>query len=90
MSRALILEGFEDVDVLSQPPTVEVCGRNLRAGMVLVDPDLGTPAVGLDHKVQAPRNSGSVAFLCADLEKGGWVTHTFFGNSKFSVVAKDS
>lgn len=84
---ALIHASFADVDTLSQPATVEVRGAYLQAGMVLVD-ELGCPTAGLDHRIRATRNSGSVAFLVADLDRGGWTQQHFHRNHRFTVVAK--
>lgn len=84
---AKIHHDFTAVDTLSTPDTIQVKGSALRAGMILVD-DLGCPAVALDHKVRAPRNSGAVAFLVNDLDVGGWSEHLFHANRSFPVVAK--
>ncbi|AEK09902.1 hypothetical protein FGG30_gp092 [Mycobacterium phage Pixie] len=70
--RAQILDSFADVDTFATPAAVEVKAANLRPGMVLLDPELGTPAAGLDHKLRAARNSGNVSWFVADLDNGGW------------------
>jgi len=87
MSVAKVFTDWNGIDVLASAPTVEVKGRNLRAGMVLVD-DLDTPVAGLDHRVKGLRNSGCVAFLVHDLVHGGWHRHDFHANKPFKVVAR--
>jgi len=87
MSAAKVFTDWNGIDLLTSLPTVEVKGRNLRAGMVLVD-DLDTPVAGLDHRVKGLRNSGCVAFLVHDLVRGGWYRHDFHANKPFKVVAR--
>lgn len=38
--------------------------------MVVLDDELGTPAVGLDHRVRATPRSGLIAFLVNDFDRG--------------------
>jgi hypothetical protein len=87
MMAGKIFDGFADIDTLAQPALVEVNASNLKAGMVLVDPELGTPAMGIDHKLRSTRNSGNVEFLVADLENGGWRNLSLFSNTVVSVIA---
>lgn len=87
MTTPLLLDSFADVDTLATPPTVVVKGSALRGGMVLVD-ELGCPCAGLDHKVRGTRNSGSVAFLTHDLDRGSLGQEHFHRNATFTVVAK--
>ncbi|AJA43758.1 hypothetical protein MILLY_86 [Mycobacterium phage Milly] len=72
IGRARIFADFTGIDSLAAVDTVEVKAANLKEGMVLVDPDLGTPAVGIDHRIRATRGTGNVSFLVADLDDGGW------------------
>ena len=72
MSNAAILDSFSDVDILSNPPMVQVPAGKLREGMVILDPMLGCPVAGVDHRNPSPRNSGMVNWFVADLENGGW------------------
>jgi hypothetical protein len=87
MNAAAKYDTFENIDALSQPATVEVKGANLREGMVIVD-ELGCPSAGLDHRIRAERNSGSVAFLVNDFDRGGYRQDHFHRNVTFRVVAK--
>lgn len=84
--KARIFRDFDKIDTLSNPATVPVRGDHLKAGMVLVD-DLGCPITGLDHKVAAVRGTGTVQFMAADLEQGGWNNRSFNRNKSFQVVA---
>lgn len=85
--RPATFDAFDQIDTLSQPQTIEVIARNLKDGMVLVDPELGTPAVGLDHRIRSTRNSGNVSFLVADLENGGWRDLHLTGSVTVKVMA---
>lgn len=56
------------LDALAELPGIQVLGSQLRAGMVLLDPDLKTPAASLDHKVRTVRGSGAVRFLALNYD----------------------
>lgn len=62
----------QDIDTMDAVDTVDVAANALRPGMVLVDPELLTPAVAIDHRMRAVRGSGEVRYLVADLDNGGW------------------
>jgi hypothetical protein len=88
MNRPVIHADFTGVNSLEQPGCVAtVTGSQLRAGMVVLDDVLGTPAVGLDHRVRATPKSGAVAFLVNDFDGGGWRHMEFHARSAFKVVA---
>ena len=44
-----------------------VKGRNLKAGMILLDSETGEPVFELDHKMQAIRNSGCAHWAGYDM-----------------------
>lgn len=85
--RAKIYSETEDVDVLSECPTTQVRGKDLREGMVLVDTDFNTPSGLIDHKVGRAKQ-GQVTFMINDLVNGGWVTVPMTANKLFTVVAE--
>jgi hypothetical protein len=58
------------IDPLTAYPTVDVLARNLRPGMILVDPELGTPLVQIDARVRSTPRSGNVSFNVWNLESG--------------------
>lgn len=74
-------------DILSAVPVVSVLGSGLRAGMVLVDPELETPAVELDHRTRSARGSGEVSFLAYDYEVRNWATVSVRTNALVKVMA---
>jgi hypothetical protein len=57
------------LDTLAELPGVQVLGSKLCAGMVLLDPELKTPAASLDHKTRTARGSGEVSFLAFDYDR---------------------
>lgn len=72
MSNAAILDSFADIDALSTPKFVEIRADKIKEGMVLLDPFLGTPVAGVDHKLRSTTGSGMLSWMAADLEDGGW------------------
>ena len=88
-SRPAILADFADVDSLQQPRFIAtVTGSQLKAGMVVLDDELGIPAVGLDHRVRATPRSGLIAFLVNDFDRGGWRHLEFHPRSTFKVLGE--
>lgn len=90
MSRAAILLDPLDIDTLDtfgQPESVPVAATALREGMVLLDPDLGTPAAWLDHRQRAAARSGSVQWLAHDLETGRLTTVTLHRSTTVRALA---
>lgn len=88
-NRPAILADFAGVDSLEHPRFIAtVTGSQLRAGMVVLDDELCTPAVGLDHRVRATPRSGLIAFLVNDFGRGGWRHLEFHPRSTFKVVAE--
>lgn len=57
-----------DLDVLSELPAVAIGAAHLREGMVLLDPELKTPAASLDKKVPSAPRSGAISFLIYDYD----------------------
>lgn len=71
-----------DFDDLTSFESVETLGRSLREGMLLVDPDLGTPVYGLDHRI--PGTPG--LWLVYDYELRTWHTTTLPARLLFPVA----
>lgn len=86
MNKPAIFDSFADIDILSQPAVVGVLVSLLEPGMVLVDPELGVPLVGIDARVRSPRNSGQQRFLVANLD-GGWMHMNLSPSVMVKVVA---
>lgn len=83
---ALIVTDDTDLDLLAQFDGLEVAGRNLRDGMVILDPDLGTPAIVLDHKQRG--SNGAVQFFAEDVEAGGRFTFRLLATRTVTVAAR--
>lgn len=83
---AAILETVDHLDPFATDST-DVKATSLREGMVIMDRELGTPALWLDHRVRAPRGSGAVAWLAHDLETGRIETQQFHENHRINVLA---
>jgi hypothetical protein len=77
----------DDLDPMAAVPVVSIPGRDLRAGMVLVDPELHTPIGEVDHKMRAPRLSGLVAFLMFDFDAHNWTSESVRANGSVKVMA---
>ena len=82
------------IDCLDTFEAVEVLGRNLRPGMMILD-ELDTVCIVLDHKVPATRNSGCVAFLAENIDPSTrhaagnrWSRHELHRNATFRVAAR--
>lgn len=87
MGNAATFSDFSDIDALSTPEFIEIAAKDVKEGMVLLDPFLGTPLAGVDHKMRTPRNSGCVKLFCANLEDGGWREHVIIASLKIKVMA---
>jgi hypothetical protein len=88
MSKAAaILENFTSVDTFAEVATITINAASLRAGMVMVD-EFDCPIVGIDHRVKATPRSGEIAFLTADLDRGGWNRLAFRPTLQVKVMAK--
>jgi hypothetical protein len=87
MSKAAILDSFANIDALSTPEFVEVRADQIKEGMVLLDPFLGTPVAGIDHKLRSTRGSGLLQWMAADLEDGGWRTVTILPSVMVKAMA---
>lgn len=84
--HAAVLDNVDTLDPFATDST-DLKATSLREGMVVMDRELGTPLLWLDHRVRAARNSGSVAFLVHDLETGRIETHHFHENTHVKVLA---
>lgn len=85
--RPRIFTDGEKIGAFDEFDTVMVPVSSLRAGMVLVDPDLRTAVYSLDHRLRAPRNSGSVVWFVEDLEEGGYTKASFGARVSVPVAA---
>lgn len=83
--KALILEDNEDIDTLESVDFVKVTTRQLREGMVIVDPELGCPAALLDHRIGALKG-GCVEWLVHDLDNGR-IYRTAFATTRIPTIA---
>jgi hypothetical protein len=88
MSKAAILDSFANIDALSTPEFVEVRADQIKEGMVLLDPFLGTPVAGIDHKLRSTRGSGMLTWMAADLEDGGWRNVNILPSVMVKVMAE--
>lgn len=89
-NRPAILDEY-DVDTLDtlagDQPAARVAATRLREGMVLLDPDLGCPAVWLDHRQRATPRSGEVRWLAHDLDTGRLTTVAVHRRTTLAVLA---
>lgn len=86
--RPAVLDSVDDLDPFATPATVDVLASQLREGMVLVDPILGTPAFWIDQKLRAEARSGSVKLNVWDLEDNRFQTNfRVTANALVAVVA---
>lgn len=86
-ATAAVLDNVDALDPFTTNSTT-VQGSNLREGMVLMDPDLNTPAAWLDHRVRSTKNSGEVAFMAHDLEDGRFIRVSIHRNATVAVLAR--
>lgn len=77
----------DDLDTLQAVATVLVPGRLLKAGMVLVDPELDTPAAEVDHRTKTTRGSGERSFLAYDYDARNWIPVSVHANALIKVMA---
>lgn len=76
------------LDTLEPVAGVQIAGSALKPGMVLLDPQLMTPAASLDKKVRSARNSGQVSFLALDYDRRAYETVAVGANSMIWVAAR--
>ena len=77
VGRPIITGDTFDLDPFDQFATVLLAGRQLREGMILVDPDLATPIYVLDHRMPAEARSRGGRWLVHNVESGRIETLTF-------------
>lgn len=87
MTTPVILADNEAVDPFATKAT-EIKATSLKPGHVLMDPELGTPAAMIDHRIPATRGAGTVAYLVNDLDRGGWTKIEIHANKSVSVLAR--
>lgn len=83
---AAILQTTDSLDLLATNATM-VKASSLRECMVLMDPELGTPLMWLDHRLRSTRNSGEVKWLAHNLETGRIETISFRASLELAVLA---
>jgi hypothetical protein len=85
-TTARILPSVDDLDPFATTATI-VGAAALRECMVLMDPELGTPAVWLDHRLAASPRSGEVAWLAHNLDTGRLETVRIRRTAPVAVLA---
>lgn len=75
------------LDTMAELPGVQIVASKLRAGMVLLDPELKTPGAVLDHKNRSARGSGNVEFLAYDYDRRNYVPVSLHANTLVWVAA---
>lgn len=85
-TTAQTIENVDNLDLLATT-SIEVQAAKLAECMVLMDPETGTPAVWLDHKLTTTRNSGEVTWMAHDLETGRLITIRLRSTLAVSVMA---
>ena len=85
----LSIQAIEDIDPLAEIPSVEITGRNLLPGMVIVDPDLETAEAFLSHyeNVGTRRNPGVKSWTVVDIDTGRTSKTTIGPNATVRVMA---
>ena len=89
MTTARILKDGEidTLDLFATGYTL-IKASSLKPGHVLMDAELEVPGAVIDHRIAAPRGSGAVAFLVADLDRGGWTQIQIHANAQVKVLAR--
>lgn len=77
-----------DIDPFTVLPAVTLRANQLRAGHLLLDPELGTPSYTIDHRTRAPRNSGQLTFLAFDHETNRYEQLMFSPAAEVPVAAR--
>jgi hypothetical protein len=85
-TAARVIEDAASIDMLDANAK-QILASSLKECMVLTDPELGTPAMWLDHKLSTTRNSGQTTWMAHDLETGRLVTINLRSTLKISVLA---
>lgn len=83
---AYIAPEGSDIDSLTEVPATTLKATSLRPGMVLLDPEFGTPAAVIDHRIGTSR--GTVTYLVNDLDTGGWTQARFHEHAQVKVQAR--
>lgn len=83
---AAIVEDASTIDPFATNAT-DVTASRLRECMVLMDPDLGTPLMWLDHRLRSTRNSGDVKWMAHNLDTGRLETLNLRASADLAVLA---
>ena len=77
----------DDLDPLAEVASTIVTGKELRVGMILLDPELGTPDAELVQRIRS-EVPGDLRWLVFELDSSEYVELNTFENSAFPVMAK--
>lgn len=83
--KAIVLDDNEDIDTLESFDFIRLTTRQLKPGMVLVDPEFGTPEAMLDHRIGAIEG-GCVEWLTHDLNNGR-IVRAAFATTRIPTIA---
>ena len=83
-----MLDNVDDLDEMTAPPATTITASKLREGMVLLDPELGTPAVWVDQRTKTQRSSGQISFNGHDLDTGGVRRYNIGERTQVAVMAE--
>lgn len=86
MTRPVIDTGDTTYGLLDSVPATTVKAGRLKGGMVLLDRDLFTPALIVDHKVRG--SHGDAAYLVLDLDTRRYTTIRIHANTPVPVMAE--
>lgn len=86
MSKAAVVPDADAIDAFATE-SVKVPASALKECMVLMDPELGTPLMWLDHKMRGTRNSGDVKWMAHNLETGRIEEISLFSKLQITVLS---
>ena len=87
-TTAAILESVDHLDPFAQPAMTQVPATRVRECMVLLDPELGTPAYWIDHRIPSTPRSGQAEFMVHNLETGRFERLAITGHVEVPVMAR--
>lgn len=87
-TRPAVLSSVDDLDTFAAAEAITLKASQLRECMVLLDAELGTPAMWLDHKMPTVRGTGDVRWMAHNLETGRIETLSIFATRAVAVLAR--
>lgn len=84
-TKPAVLDSVDDLDPFAQPVSVQVEAQKLKSGMLVLDPDLGTPWAYVDHRVRG--GHGDVTFYVHDLEERTYRKTSWRATTLLDVMA---